>query len=378
MFKTKNSIKPRTWIEINLTTIRRNIDLLKKNLSPGSNIMVMVKANGYGHGLVKMAEISQQAGCRFVGVSFIDEAITLRQNKIKTPILLFTQPEAQTIPLIFKYKITPIVYSIEFLKNLSYWSQKKRQRIKIHIKINTGLNRFGFNAKNIEEVANIIKEHKRLIPEGALTHFSSADSDDKTTKTEFQLFMKIVKKSNLHFPILHVSNSAASIWHKKYHLNLVRIGLAAYGLQPSLLKKNPIPIKQGFCWKTKIIDISKINKNGKVGYGGKWVATKPSVIGIIPVGYSDGFRRTPSNYNHVLCCGKEVPIVGMVMMNHTILNLTDISQQVKLGDEVVLIGKQGNKTITFENAATSLNTINEEVAVSISAAIPRLYYTKDP
>lgn len=363
-----------SWIEIDLNIIRQNVLLLKKNIS--SDYMIMVKSNGYGHGLTKMALLAQQLGSKFVGVSFVEEAITLRQNGLNVPILLFTQPDVELICFLYKYKITPVVYSINFLEKLSFWLQSHHKKMKIHVKINTGLNRFGFDLNNIVESINIINNSKNIILEGVFTHFSSADSNDRITYSEFNTFKKIVrimKKYGLNIPILHASNSAASIWFKKYHLNLIRLGLAVYGLQPSGTKKNHIPIKQSFCWKTKIINISNINKGETVGYSKSWTATRPSIIGVIPVGYSDGFRRTPNNYNYVLCCDKKIPIIGMVMMNHTILDLTEISKQVTIGSDVVLIGKQNNNTITFEDIALNIKTINEEVLTSISPNIPRVY-----
>jgi alanine racemase len=192
----QNKINFPSWIEINLSIIRQNIILLKKNISLQSNFMVMVKANAYGHGLFEISKLSETMGAKFIGVSFINEAITLRQKGIKTPILLFTEPDNTIISELVRFKITPVVYSLEFLKTLSNWLIKNHKKIKIHIKINTGLNRFGFNLNNINKVIMIIKKNKNIITEGLLTHFSCADFDTNTTKTEFNLFKQTLSISN--------------------------------------------------------------------------------------------------------------------------------------------------------------------------------------
>jgi alanine racemase len=367
----------RSWIEIDLKTIYNNICFLRRRIPKNTKFVVMVKADAYGHGILEISKISQKAGAFFLGVNFLEEAIFLRKNNITCPIILFTQPDSNLISYLDKYKITPAVYSLAFLKQLVLWLKKNHKKIQIHLKINTGLNRFGFNLKNITDAIYEIKKNVSIINiDGVFTHFSSASSNKKRTEKEFSLFEKVIKKikaEKITINYLHSSNSAALILYKKYSLNLVRFGLAVYGLKPFKNKKKLIPIKQAFSWKTKVINISEIKKNETVGYDGSWIAIKNSTVGVIPVGYSDGFRRTPSNYSCVLCCGNKVPIIGEVMMNHTIIDLTEIKKKVRLGSEVVIIGKQGNKTITFEEIALNAKTINEEIVTSISLKIPRVY-----
>ena len=380
---TKNIIEslvekyPHTWIEVNMNAIRSNIIALK-DTAAGKNkdFLMTVKANAYGHGLEKVAVLAETLGAKFLGISYIDEAVKLRQESVKAPILLFTEPDKKCIDCFNHYSITPVVSSLEFLSEIAKWCLKKKEELIIHIKINTGLNRFGFKYEELETVIELLIKNPLIKVEGILTHYSSADTDLLETKKELDIFFNAVERfnrSSFEIRFIHASNSAATGWLNESQTNLVRLGLAAYGLLPSITKSFPISLAKALSWKTRIVNVLDVRKGEKVGYGSEWVADKDSRIGVIGVGYSDGFRRSPFNYKHVLCHGIKVPIIGKVMMSHAMVDLTRIKNKVCLKDEVVIIGNQQGSEITLEEIATNLGTINEEVVTSISPSIIKIY-----
>jgi alanine racemase len=209
---------------------------------------------------------------------------------------------------------------------------------------------------------------------GLLTHYSSATNNPAQTKQEYELFLSVVQKFREagHIPkYVHASNSAATVWHEEQETNLVRLGLAAYGLQPN--SERPLDLKPVMSWSTRLVAVAPLAAGQRVGYGGRWVAERKSTIGIIPVGYSDGLRRSPHRQQYVLGSGRKLPIIGDPMMNHTAIDLTHIKKDFKVGEEIVILGTQGAETITSEMIADSLGTINEEVVTTISSLIIRYY-----
>lgn len=364
------------WIEIDNNTIRSNITKLADiALQRGKDFVLMIKANAYGHGLLHMARLAQGQGARFLGVSDINDVILIRKEKVNTPILLFGEPRRELISQLSAHSVTQVVSSLRFLDDLCNKTKSLGiTRVPIHVKVNTGLNRFGINPSEISELVKILSNNKHVKLEGMLTHYSSAESNLGLSNKQLQILMGCVQEcrsAKFTIPYVHASNSAGTAWIDEQETNLVRLGAAAYGLQPSTLRN--IDVQQGFAWKARLMSIVKVKKGEKAGYGGRWVAKRDSLIGAIGVGYYDGFRRTPLNPGLVLCHGNKTPVIGSVMMNHTLLDLTDIGEVVSIDDEVVLIGSQSEEKITFEQVGMQTDTINEEVLTSIRSTIPRLY-----
>ncbi len=364
-----------SWLEIDLKKFRENIKLMFSVLSPKTKYMLMVKGNAYGHGLIEISKIAVDEGASFLGVSSLKEAIELRVNSIKIPVLLLSEAEPNFIPDIIKYKITPTVYNLSYVLALTKVAKQKNKIIPIHIKIDTGLNRFGFKVNQVLQDIVKVSQFKNLQIEGIFTHFADAINDLKLAKEHLSLFNKLCKEVNSYgiYPkYRHTANSPALVWLKESHLDLVRFGLATYGLQPSLTKKYPLPIQPALTWKTKIMQIKYVKIGEYIGYGKTFKAKKDMTIAVIGVGYADGFRRSPLNYRNVLVHGEKVSIVGQVTMNFTMIDVTKL-KRLKLYDEVVIIGKQKDSVITLEEIATISETINEEIVTAISALIPRIY-----
>lgn len=366
----------RTWIEIDKNIFERNIDLLKSKLKHGVKFVGIVKANAYGHGIVQISKILSKKNPAFLAVAYIEEAIELRRNNIAVPILMLCQPFVEDINEVIEYGITPTVYAIDFVKKLSVIAIGKKKIVPIHIKIETGLNRLGLPIDIAYNAIEAIAKLHGIKIEGIYTHFANAyGSNQNFTRKQFRVFDSIIKKAkeNAIYPTyIHAANSAAHVWAPESQCNLVRFGLAMYGLQPSTEKSYPLPIRQCFTWKTKILRIKEIEKGENVGYGNNWHAPGEMKIATIAVGYSDGFRRTPYNFEYVLCKGYKAKIVSNVTMSQTMVDVSHIPN-ISLDDDVVIIGKQGDNMITFEEIAFKAKTINEEIATSISSKIPRIY-----
>ncbi len=363
-----------SWLEISTGIFKNNLRFMSSILASKTKYMLMVKGNAYGHGLIEISRIAIDADVSYLGVASLQDAIILRTHNITIPILLLTEVESGLVPEIIKYNVTPTIYTLAYATRLARVAQKNNTVLPIHIKVDTGLNRFGFREQALQEVIKI-SHFKNIEIQGVFTHFADAIDELSTARKQLDLFNKIcgaIKAQGIHPKLRHTSNSPALVWLKESHLDLVRFGLAAYGLQPSITKRYPLPIQPIMTWKTKILQIKSIKKGEYVGYGKSFMAQKDMTIAIIGVGYADGFRRSPLNYGNVLVSGEKVPIIGNVTMNFTIVDVTKL-KSLKLYDEVVIIGRQKNSCITLEEIANNSGTINEEIAVAISSLIPRKY-----
>jgi alanine racemase len=359
-----------SWVTTDMSAVCANIETITKTTkAQGKATMLMLKANAYGCGMVEIAMLAQRMDLAFFGVAHLEDAIVLRKHGIQTPLLLFTEPTPEAIPMLQGLAVTPVVSSAIFLNELL--AQRATAPVSFHIKINTGMNRYGFKVHELPAVLRVLEQH-RVSPEGLMTHYSSASDNDQKTQEEFSLFRSasdLFKEAGHSFRYIHASNTPATAWFKEDVTNLVRIGLGAYGFQPS--GRRSLPLLPVITWYTKLTFRTKISKGESVGYGGSWTAKRDSVIGVMPIGYSDGFRRAPYRQAYVLCESQRLPIVGNVMMNHTILDLTDAQDDVQIGSEITILGDEGAETLALETIARQQQTINEEVATSISTNIRR-------
>lgn len=363
----------RTWIEINTKNLEKNISAMQLKLKKNVAFLLVVKANGYGCDAVIASKIALKRGACFLAVSYIEEAISLRNSGIKNPILMLTQPFNSDLNSVIDYDITPTIYSLNTAEELSKLAKQKNKKIKIHIKIETGLNRLGIKSKDVLGCISKIIELSNISVDGTYTHFADAYENNLTlSKMQLKIFENIVRQIPFKINYMHAANSAAVAWFSKSQFNLVRFGLAAYGLEPSTQKKYKPDLKNVFTWKTRVLAVRDIKKNENVGYGNNWHAPKDMKIAVIAVGYADGFRRTPINFGFVLCKGKKAPIIGNVMMQQSIIDITNIKGQVFFGEEIVIIGKQKKEIITPESIASNTGTINEEILTSISSNITRV------
>lgn len=367
---TKNN----NWIEINQNHLKANIRLMKSVfISNNTKFMIMVKANAYGHGLIEISQIASEEGAAYLAVSCIEEALHIRKNQILIPILLLSEPTIDSLNEIIKHNITLSVYDYSFTKKLSDFAQKFSKTVTIHIKVDTGMNRFGFQTNNALEKIIKIKRLPNIVTEGIFTHFADVADDISSAKIQLQKYNQLcadLQNKGISFKYQHTANSSALVWLPKSQLNLVRFGVAVYGMQPSQNRSYPLPVKPVLSWKTRILQIKKVQKGEYIGYGKHWQTSAKKTIAIIGVGYADGFRRSPHNFGTVLFQGIKIPLIGNVTMNYSMIDISKVKNP-KLSEEVVIIGKQNNQELTVEAIAKRTETINEEITSSISPLLPR-------
>lgn len=371
-------IRP-TWAEINLDNLKHNIMELRKTISPATKLCAVVKADAYGHGAVEVAKEAIASGASYLGVAFLDEAIELRENGITSPILILGFTPENQFDKIIEYNITQTIYNARSAVTLSEYAIRRNKTAKVHIKIDTGMNRIGFCPEYCTTA-----EFKKLFSlegleiEGIFTHFARADERDRSfTNQQFELFIKTVKaieEEGFKIPIKHVANSAGVLQYSETHLDMVRPGIILYGLYPSdEVPKNLIHLKPVMSFKTRVSNVKVLPKGKPISYGGTYITQRQSIIATLPVGYADGYSRLLSSKAQVLIKGQRAPVVGRVCMDQCMVDVTDIDESVSIGDEAVLLGDDGSDRISAEEIAILMGTINYEVICGISKRVPRVY-----
>lgn len=377
------------WAEIDLKAIAHNVSQLRRITQPDARLMAVVKANGYGHGAVEVSRCALQNGATVLGVARIEEGIQIRKAGINVPILVFGYTPAEQAENLLNYDLTQSVNTTASALELSKAAGGRRAKIKIHLKIDTGMGRLGLlpqnfrsdnpakiNTDTLAETLTIAGLHG-LELEGIFTHFASADSADKSY-AEYQLnlfldYLRCLQTAGLNPPLKHAANSGALIDMPRSHLDLVRPGIAIYGLYPSdEIDKQRVSLKPAMAVKTRIIQLKKVPAKFKVSYGMTYTTRQPTTVATVPVGYADGLNRLLSSRGQMLVGGQRVPIIGRVCMDLTMLDIGGI-QNVQMGDEVVVFGQQGNETLTVDEMAATLDTINYEIVTNIAARVPRVY-----
>lgn len=377
------------WAEIDLKAIAHNVSQLRRITQPDARLMAVVKANGYGHGAVEVSRCALQNGATVLGVARIEEGIQIRKAGINVPILVFGYTPAEQAENLLNYDLTQSVNTTASALELSEAAAGRGAKIKIHLKIDTGMGRLGllpqnFRSDNPAKInTDTLAEALSIagLPgfelEGIFTHFASADSADKTY-AEYQLdlfldYLKGLQTAGLNPSLKHAANSGALIDMPRSHLDLVRPGIAIYGLYPSdEVDKQRVSLKPAMAVKTRIIQLKKVPAGFKVSYGMTYTTRQPTTVATVPVGYADGLNRLLSSRGQMLVGGQRVPIIGRVCMDLTMLDIGGI-QNVQMGDEVVVFGQQGNETLTVDEMAATLDTINYEIVTNIAARVPRVY-----
>jgi len=369
----KNAIGYRpTWAEVNLDHLAHNFKEARSLLSPKTKILVTVKADAYGHGLVEVAK--RLVACRvdYLGVASIDEGIKLRKAGIQVPILLLGLVLKKDIGPLFTYRLIPTVCNRMMACALSVKAAALRQRIPVHIKVDTGMGRIGVLPSEVLKLATDIWKLKHIQLQGIFTHFPLADSDRKFTIKQINLFNQLVndlKKRGINIPLMHAANSIGLIDYPASHFTMVRPGLVIYGLHP---KKNlKLDLKPVLSLKTRIVFIKQVGSGSGVSYGLTYLTKRPTRIVTLPVGYGDGYPRNLSNLAPVLIGGRRFRISGRICMDQIMVDVGNFKP--KIGQEVVLIGKQGREQITAEELADLSGTISYEIVCGLGSRIPRIY-----
>jgi alanine racemase len=372
-----NGIRP-VWMEVNLDNLAYNIRQIKNNIKAPASIMGIVKADGYGHGAVEISRVLLEEGVQRLGVAVLDEGIALRQEGIDVPILVLGYTPPQLFDKVLEHRITPTLYNYQDALRLSELASKNGSSVKVHLKLDTGMGRIGMipGQDSLDMVSNIYALPGIKI-EGIFTHFSVADEKDKTyTREQFKKFTGFVnalKERGIDIPLRHAGNSAASIDLPETHLDMVRPGVILYGLYPSdEVEKGKLSLKPLAALKTVISHVKTVPSGTSVGYGRKYISAGERVIATLPIGYADGYTRLLSGKASVLVHGTRAPLAGNICMDQCMIDVTGI-EGVKVGDEVVLMGSQGEETITAEELASLLGTINYEIVCLIGKRVPRVY-----
>ena len=371
---------PIVWAEVDLKAIAHNIRELRRITNPKARFMAVVKANAYGHGIVEVARESLENGVEALGVAHIEEGIQLRKAGIDAPVLIFGYTPPTHAKKLIELDLTQTVYSYEISKKLSQAAAKYGKKIKVHIKVDTGMGRLGLLSGIKDSSLSDVESISRLPMlelEGIYTHFATADESDRSyAGKQFEIFMDLLNQlriAGLEIPVTHAANSAAIINMPETHLDMVRAGISIYGLYTSEeVDRSIIKLKPAMELKTKIIHLKKVPAGFKVSYGITYETEKPTTIATVSIGYADGLNRLLSSNGRMLVCGQSAPIVGRVCMDLTMLDVGEIPE-IAMEEEVVVFGRQGNASITADEIASTINTINYEVVSTIMERVPRIY-----
>ncbi len=382
-------MQPPSWVEIDLDNITHNIGEIRRIVGTSCQIMVIVKADAYGHGAVVVAKTAIKAGVQRLGVVCLSEGIDLRNAGIDCPILSLGPPMPDEIQGYIYHNITPSILSWEQAKILSDEAISRGRTVKIHVKIDTGMSRLGILYTEVFELIKKIHLLPGIEIEGIFSHLASSDSVDKAYAYEqFRRFTGAInrlKKIDIVAPITHISNSGAIIDLPEMRLDMVRTGIAIYGLFPSKSVAQNVSLQPAMSFKTRIIYLKEMPKDlpvhgflpvyGGISYGRTYVKKKIK-IATIPIGYADGYPRALSNKAEVLIQGQRAPIIGRVTMNFCMIDVSRIPD-VRTGDEVVLFGKQAQSSLSVNELADICGTISYEILCRINPRILRVYVSKE-
>lgn len=376
----KLNLPPLTWAEIDLGAITHNIKEINKHVANGAAMMIAVKADAYGHGAVEVARAALAAGVSYLAVARIEEAVVLRDAEINAPILVLGHCLAEYVGLAADLNISVSVNSLSEAKMLAAESLRLGKTLKTHIKVDTGMGRLGLlltQTPNVFEQVSEITSMDGLFVEGIFTHFAMADSKDKTSASVqlelFELLLSKLNEANIHIEYRHAANSAASIEMPNTHFNMVRPGIAVYGLWPSNeITRSDVELRPAMTLKSRIVHLKSVNAGFRVSYAGTYVTQKPTVIATVAIGYGDGYDRRLSNKGAMLVSGVRAHIAGRVCMDMTMIDVGHI-RDVAVGDEVVLFGQQGGEYLGADEIADILDTISYEIVSTVSTRVKRIY-----
>jgi len=369
-----------TWVEVDLDAIRANVHTIRSHIPDRTQIMAVVKADGYGHGAVEVAREALAAGATALGVAMLDEAKVLRQAGIQAPILVLGYTPIDGVVQASEWDVELTAYHTEWVEEAeSCLAQAKAGRpIGIHIKVDTGMGRIGVRKEEeLLDLATRLSSATRLKWSGIFTHFACADEED-TAHTlaqhdRFEALLAVLRQHGFTLPTVHCCNTAAAIAFPKWGYDMIRFGIGLYGLYPSmyLKERRDVELTPALSLKTRIVHLKRAEEPMTVSYGATYTAEAGETIATLPIGYADGFPRAFSNRGFALHAGQKVPIVGRVCMDQSMIRITGATADI--GDEVVLYGKLGDAEISLDEAAALLGTINYEVPCMLNYRVPRVY-----
>jgi len=357
-----------TWVDVDLQAIRDNARILRPERA---ELMAIVKADGYGHGDVEVARAAIEAGATWLGVALVEEGSKLRGAGIEAPILVLSEFPAGSEAVGLAHRLTPTLYSEGGLERLS---AAARGSVPVHVKIDTGMHRVGvWPPEGAPEFVRRVQA-AGLEVEGLFTHFARSEEDEVTTKEQLARFLEAtdaVRAAGVSPRLLHAANSGATILHPDSHLDLVRPGIALYGIEPAPGVGAHLGLLPALTWRSQVSAVKRLEAGEATSYGHRYRLERDAWVAVVPVGYADGYPRQLTNVGEVLIRGRRCPIAGTVTMDQVIVDCGD--DEVGIGEEVVLIGSQGNETIGADALGRSFGTIGYEIVTRIGARVPRRY-----
>ena len=368
--------RPRSaWVQVDLDQLARNWEILRREVPASVSLMFVAKDNAYGLGAVEAARVALEGHADSLAVFTLGEAQELRDAGITAPILLLGERLADEVPHVLELDLEPCVGSIEMAEAFSHAGRTRGRPVPIHLKVNTGMNRFGFSWRNVDSWGPILKTLPALEFRGALSHFAQSDELDKgfarTQSQRFEGVLKCLSAQDIRPQWIHHCNSGGVLDLPDAHFNRVRVGLLAQGVYPSEVCRRLEGVLPVLSLRARLTAIQELEIGDTVGYGMRWRAERPSRIGVLSVGYGDGYPRL-RNQGQALLHGRRVPIVGGVTMDALMIDLTDVPE-AQLGDEAVLLGTQGTDCITVQELARLSGTVTYDVLTGFRARLPRVY-----
>lgn len=363
------------WKEIDLDALARNVRVLKATVGDDVTLMAVVKADAYGHGAVQTARVALANGAGYLAVANILEALELRDAGVTAPILVLTHLPVSAVRLAIAQDITATVYDVDQAQQYDRAARASGGKLRVHVKIDTGMGRLGLLHNNALTAFRTLNSLRHLDIEGVYTHFATADEDAQFAQHQlgnFKQLVRLLRAGGFEIRYYHAANSPATLLDPEMHFNLVRTGIAMYGLEASRLAPMPAGIQPVMSWKTSVLQVKQLPAGHGVGYGRTYITRDVETIAVLPVGYADGLRRSPYTWKEVLIRGQRAPVIGRVSMEKCTVNVSHITG-VSAGDEVVLLGRQGYDRITAEEVALWLGTINYEVTTTIQPRQARRY-----
>ena len=375
----------RTWAEIDLDALAQNFREVRKAADPKAMVCCVVKADAYGHGAVRVAREFASLGADWFAVSNLEEALQLRRAGIETPVLVLGYTPADKAGTLSRENVSQCVYSLEYARDLSRFAREVGVKVNIHLKIDTGMSRLGFYYQDISRDEAAVEEVKEacslpgLVPQGIFTHFAVSDegqAGDAFTMRQFGCLKEMIEslaRAGVTFPVRHCANSAGVFDYPLSHLDMVRAGIVLYGLYPSGELRSRPALKPALALKSVVSHVKTLLPGATVSYGRKFTAQYEMRVATVPVGYADGYPRLLSPGGaEVLIGGKRCPILGRICMDQLMADVTALDQ-VRVGDTVTLIGRDGEEEITADELAEKEGTINYEVVCALSKRVPRVY-----
>ena len=368
------SVMRPTIVEVRLARLTENYRAIRTAVAPAA-VMPIVKANAYGHGLVDVARHLIGLGAPSLGVGLLEEAVALRDAGVTTPILVMGGILGNQIPLFLRHGLTLTASSLDKLRHIDEAAREMGVTAKVHLKIDTGMERIGVHYYSAEGLLERASECRHCVVEGIYSHFANADAADLgSARLQLSRFLDVLQwydKHGVSPPLRHMANSGAILQFPESHLDMVRPGILMYGVYPSTEVRRTIAVRPAMTWKSGVVYFKVVRPEHPVSYGSTWQSNHPVRVVTIPVGYGDGYFRALSNVAQVIIRGKKYPVVGRVCMDQIMVNLE--SDSAYNGDEVVLLGERGREIITCEDLAEWAGTIPYEILTNINTRVPRVY-----